>query len=111
MAESYLADQQESVDLALLRTDHIHARIGFANGPQVNDPRSPEWNEVLQKHCFYWDKVVDFHRSKGSERFTFTSEFGPFPYMQLQPFTNIPVANQWEINLYMKDFLKNRYRN
>ena len=25
------------------------------------------------------------------------------------PFTQMPVANQWEINLYMKDMLKDRY--
>lgn len=111
VAESYLADQQEAVDLALSHTDHIHARIGFANGPQVNYPRSPEWNKVLQKHFFYWDKVIDMHKSKGSAQFTFTSEFGPFPYMQLQPFTDIPIANQWETNLYMKNLLKDKYKN
>jgi sugar phosphate isomerase/epimerase len=36
--ESLLADQKETVDMALERTEHIHARIGHPEGPQVNDP-------------------------------------------------------------------------
>jgi sugar phosphate isomerase/epimerase len=110
VAESYLADQQEAVDLALTHTDHIHARIGYNQGPQVNDPRSPEWTDVVQKHLLLWDKVLDRHKNSGSPYFTFTTEFGPFPYMQLQPFTNVPVASQWEINVYMLKLLKTRYQ-
>jgi hypothetical protein len=29
--------------------------------------------------------------------------------MPALPFTRQPVANQWEINVYMKDVLKKRY--
>jgi sugar phosphate isomerase/epimerase len=43
--ESLLADQKETIDLALARTEHIHARIGHPEGPQVNDPRAPEKNQ------------------------------------------------------------------
>ncbi|GAB1483119.1 hypothetical protein MASR2M78_19350 [Treponema sp.] len=45
VAESYLEDQKEAVDAALSRTDHIHARVGFPEGPQVGDPAAPEWEE------------------------------------------------------------------
>jgi sugar phosphate isomerase/epimerase len=38
VSESLLSDQQETVDIALQRVDHIHARIGHPEGPQVNDP-------------------------------------------------------------------------
>jgi len=111
VAESYLDDQQEAVELALAHTDHIHTRIGYANGPQISDPRSPEWEVTVQKHLSLWDKVVEIHIENGSEQLTFTTEFGPAPYMQLQPFTNTPVANQWEVNQYMLNLLKNRYKN
>jgi sugar phosphate isomerase/epimerase len=109
VAESYLANQQEAVDLALRHTDHIHARIGYVNGPQVNDPRAPEWDDVVQKHLLLWDKVLDMHKNKGSEQLTFTTEFGPFPYMQLLPYTEIPVVSQFRINEYMLNLLKRRY--
>jgi hypothetical protein len=43
------------------------------------------------------------------EILTITPEFGPYPYMQHLPFTRMPVANQWEVNLYMKELLKKRF--
>ena len=49
--ESMLADQQETMNMALQRVEHIHARIGHPEGPQVNDPRAPEW-EASSKAAF-----------------------------------------------------------
>ncbi|MDZ7935111.1 MAG: TIM barrel protein, partial [Emticicia sp.] len=40
--ESLLEDQAETVAMALERVEHLHARIGHQEGPQVNDPRAPE---------------------------------------------------------------------
>ncbi len=45
--ESLLNDQLETVKLAISRTDHIHTRVGHAEGPQVNDPRAPEWKDAV----------------------------------------------------------------
>jgi len=109
VAESYLADQHDAAEQALLHTDHIHARIGYVNGPQVSDPRSPEWADVVEKHFTIWDNVNAMHERNGSEYLTFTTEFGPQPYMQLTPFSGQPVADQWEINEYMFNLLKKRY--
>ena len=109
VAESYLADQLEAVELALQHTDHIHARIGYMHGPQVSDPRSPEWETVVQSHLALWDRVIAIQKSQGKDLFTITPEFGPRPYMQLQPFTDKPLANQWEVNTYMLKLLKDRY--
>lgn len=110
VAESYLADQEEAVNLALQHTDHIHARIGHSNGPQVIDPRSPEWKDVVQKHFSLWSKVIDIKIKNGTEQLTFTTEFGPFPYMQLRPFEDKPLADQWEVNEYMLNLLKTTYK-
>ena len=103
--ESLLEDQQEAVDLAIAHTDHIHSRIGHQEGPQVNDPRANEWQEVLETHLVWWDKVVEIHKKNGTN-LTITTEFGPTPYMPAIPFTQIPLANQWEINVYMMNLLK-----
>jgi hypothetical protein len=108
-AESLLQDQKEAVDLAISRTDHIHARIGFAEGPQITDPRDPAWNEAMQFHLSCWDKVVKLKKDPDSP-LTITPEFGPHPYMMNLPFTNQPVSDQWEINIYMMNLLKERYR-
>ena len=41
VAESFLQDQPEAMQSAINRADHIHARVGHPEGPQVNDPRAP----------------------------------------------------------------------
>jgi len=106
--ESLLDDQQETVAMALARTGHIHARIGHAEGPQVSDPRAPEWKDAVQAHFAWWDKVVAQKRKDG-QRMTMLTEFGPIDYMPALPFTRQPVANQWEINKHMLDTLRARY--
>ena len=107
--ESYLADQKETVDLALSRTGHIHARIGHPEGPQVSDPRAPEWENAVKAHFDWWDKVVTRRRKEG-KRITFLTEFGPPDYMPTLPYTRQPVANQWDINAYMMKVLRERYK-
>lgn len=106
--ESTLEDQEANVALALGRTDHIHARIGHSEGPQVNDPRSPEWDEVNQRHLGWWDEVVKRKRKEGS-RMTILTEFGPPYYLPTVPYTRQPLANQWEINVHMMQLLRKRY--
>ncbi|MDR6562289.1 MULTISPECIES: TIM barrel protein [unclassified Arcicella] len=106
--ESLLDDQQEAVTLAIDHANHIHSRVGHPEGPQVNDPRAPEWKETLDTHLAWWDKVVATHEKKGTQP-TVTTEFGPATYMPVLPYTQMPVANQWEINVYMMNLLKERY--
>jgi sugar phosphate isomerase/epimerase len=106
--ESLLADQADTVALALSRTGHIHARIGHQEGPQVNDPRAPEWKEAVDAHFGWWDKVVEQKKKEG-KLLTMLTEFGPVDYMPALPYTRQPVADQWEINKYMLDTLRARY--
>lgn len=106
--ESLLADQKETIDLALKHVEHIHARVGHAQGPQVNDPRAPEWKEAVAAHLNWWDVVVE-RKSKAGEAATFLAEFGPADYFPTLPYTRQPVSNQWEINLHMMALLRERY--
>ncbi|MDO8991999.1 sugar phosphate isomerase/epimerase [Daejeonella sp.] len=106
--ESLLSDQKETIDLALARTDHIHARIGHPEGPQVNDPRAPEWEQTMKQHFEWWDKIVDRKRRNG-ERVTVLTEFGPPDYMPTYPYTRQPLADQWAINVHMMHLLRKRY--
>ncbi len=108
--ESLLEDQPESVKLALERTRHIHARIGHQEGPQVNDPRAPEWESVVKRHLEWWDTAVKYQLDSGKKQITFLTEFGPPTYLPALPYTRQPVANQWEVNVYMLNLLKARYR-
>lgn len=76
--------------------------------PQVSDPRALEWQEALQRHMHWWDKVVALEK-KESKPLTISPEFGPYPYMVHNPVTGQPLADQWEINLFMQRMLRKRY--
>jgi len=108
--ESLLHDQVAWVDRVIKHCHHIHARVGFAEGPQVNDPRAPEWREAVETHIGWWQKIIACRRQEGCPALTICLEFGPPDYMPTQPFTRQPVANLWEINCYMKDLLKERFK-
>ena len=108
VAESYLTDQPEAMKLAIERTDHIHARVGYPEGPQVPDPRAQEWKEALDHHLQWWDDVIACKRKKQAVM-TITPEFGPYPYMVHLPYTDKPISNQWDINCFMMDTLRARY--
>lgn len=108
VSESLLANQGETIKIALERTDHIHARIGHPEGPQVNDPRAPEWKEALDAHLAWWDKIVELKKASG-DTLTILTEFGPADYMPTEPYSRKPLGDQWRINVYMKDLLRKRY--
>lgn len=106
--ESLLTDQQETVQLALSRVGNIHARIGHEEGPQVNDPRAPEWEAAVKAHLGWWDAVVAL-KVKNGEGLTILTEFGPPNYLPTIPYTKQPLADQWSINVYMMKLLRERY--
>jgi len=108
VSETLLQDQPETLALAIERADHIHARIGHAEGPQVNDPRAPEWEAALNAHLAWWDAIVS-RKKKSGERLTILTEFGPADYMPTMPYTRQPLADQWGINVYMMNLLRKRY--
>jgi sugar phosphate isomerase/epimerase len=106
--ESLLEDQMETINMALARTEHIHARVGHAEGPQVSDPRAPEWEKAVKTHFGWWDKVVERKKQAG-ETITILTEFGPPDYLWTLPYTRQPIANQWDINVHMLNVLRKRY--
>jgi sugar phosphate isomerase/epimerase len=107
VSESLLEDQAEAVQAAIARTDYVHTRVGHAEGPQVSDPRAPEWKAALDAHLAWWDAVVQAHA--GSELLAMSPEFGAPPYLPTLPHTRQPVVDQWEVNKFMLDLLKARY--
>jgi sugar phosphate isomerase/epimerase len=108
VSESLLQDQPETVSLAIDRAEHIHARIGHSQGPQVNDPRAPEWEAAAKAHLAWWDRIASRKKEKG-ERLTILTEFGPPDYMPTLPYTRQPLADQWAINVHMMHLLRKRY--
>lgn len=106
--ESLLADQSDTLRLVLPRVDHIHARVGHPEGPQVNDPRAPEWAKAVEAHLSWWDQIATTKKQEG-KLLTILTEFGPPDYLSTLPYTRQPVADQWDINKYMMQWLRKRY--
>jgi len=109
VSESYLEDQDDAIDLAIRHTKHIHARVGFPQGPQVTDPRAPENQEALRHHLGWWDRWIAHLAATGSRAATITPEFGPYPYMAYLPHTTQPLSDQYALNCWMKQLLEERY--
>lgn len=103
--ESDLSDQEETLARVVERTRHVHARVGFEEGPQVPDPRAPEWHAHLRRHLRIWLDVVEAGRHAGVPRLCFTPEFGPPPYQHTLPYTRQPVADVWSANVAMRNML------
>lgn len=108
VSESMLEGQEEIINRIIPQVAHIHARIGFEQGPQVNNPAAPEWQNHLEKFLFWWQQIIAAKKKAGQTVFTITPEFGPAPYMPTAPFSQQPLSNQWENNVFMKDYLKDK---
>ena len=109
VCERFLEDQREELRLAGSRAIHLHGRIGFPEGPQVNDPRTPENGEALRFHEEWWSQIVKQRERAGADCFTFNPEFGPPAYMHTLPFTGQPVADLWDVCLWMANRFRDRF--
>ena len=107
VTESWLEHSPEIMDEAIKRTSHLHARVGFTEGPQIGDPRLEYWKDAVTIFESWWDKIIAHHNSIDTNTFTITPEFGPPPYMWVVD--EKPVASQWDINLYIKKRLEEKY--
>jgi hypothetical protein len=93
VCERLLPDLGDVIALAARHCYHLHARVGFEEGPQVPDPAAPEYAAHLKAHEGWWDQVWRSQRERGMAESTLTPEFGPPPYLHTLPHTNVPVAD------------------
>lgn len=104
-----LDDLPDLLSLVARHAHHIQPRVGYAQGPQVPDPRAPEHADALAAHLRWWDAVWDSMRDRGFGRVTMTPEFGPAGYLQCAPFTRTPAADLWEVNRWIAHHLSDRF--
>jgi hypothetical protein len=109
VCESRLEDQAENLALCISRTRHVHGRVGHEQGAQVNDPRAPEWADHVALHEAWWDEMVRVRQQAGAAYFTFNPEFGPPNYMPTLPHSQQPVADLWEICVWMAERFTRRF--
>ncbi len=90
VAERLLDDCADILRECAKRCAHLHARVGYEQGPQVPDPSAPEYAGHLAAHERWWKQIVD---ARAGAELTVTPEFGPPGYLHTLPHTNVPVAD------------------
>jgi len=83
------------------RAHHVHARVGYDQGPQVPHPVAPEYYAATEAHERWWLQIWQSQSRRGMAVATMTPEFGPDGYLQCKPFTRQPAADLDEINEWM----------
>ncbi len=102
-------DQKPAFDLAIERAIHIHARVGHEQGPQVYDPRAPQWQAHVQAHESWWSQIWQRQAARGCNDSTLTPEFGPPPYETCMPYTQDPIVDMWEVALWQMQRQRQRF--
>jgi len=93
VCERLLPDLGETIALAARHCHHVHARVGYEEGPQVPDPSAPEYAPHLNAHESWWETIWQTQRTHGIAVSTLAPEFGPPPNLHTLPHTNVPVAD------------------
>jgi sugar phosphate isomerase/epimerase len=106
-----LDEEPELLALFVSRAHHVHARVGYDQGPQVPHPGAPEYQAALAAHERWWDEIWHAKAEAGSEFITMTPEFGPDGYLHTLPFTKTPVASLDKVNHWMAARLRQRFTN
>ncbi|MBF0255272.1 MAG: TIM barrel protein [Gammaproteobacteria bacterium] len=109
VCERLLDTELDVIEAIAPRVRHIHARIGYDQGPQVPHPAAPEYAEALAAHQRWWELCWDAQRNRGFTCTTMTPEFGPDGYLHQLPFTAAPVADLWQINRWVGDRERNHF--
>ena len=110
VSERLVMDTEPDV-LALCanRAHHVHARVGYEQGPQVPHPAAPEYRPALDAHERWWSAIWDELASQNRAMLTMTPEFGPDGYLHTLPYTKAPVADLNNINRWMAHRLRESF--
>lgn len=108
VCERLIDTEPDVLQVCASRAHHVHARVGNAQSAQVSDPRAPEHADALAAHERWWDMIWDAQEKRGAAS-TMTPEFGPDGYLQTLPYTQMPVADLNEINVWIGHRQRERF--
>ena len=109
VCERLLDTEWSILELCAERAQHIQCRVGYAQHAQVSDPRAPEHKEALTAHERWWSLIWDKQQARGMTQTTMMPEFLYDGYMQTLPYTDMPVADVWDITCWMAQRQRQRF--
>lgn len=96
------------VDLVAARCHYIHARFGWAQGPQMADPSTNECSQDRSLQLKVWGTLMTSMLSRGGGVLA-SPEYGPAPYLPVHPTTLAPVASLPAAVAYTKEVVMNLF--
>jgi len=109
----YDPDWPEILGLVARHAALVHARVGYCEGPQVPDPRAPEYAGELEAHEGWWDEILESMLERGVAP-ALEPEHGPPPYQQCTPSSwdglPMPLADLYDVNSFVGERQAARYR-
>jgi sugar phosphate isomerase/epimerase len=109
VCERLINTEWEILELCAQRALHIQCRVGYAQHAQVPDPRAPEYQLALEAHERWWDLIWQSQQARGFTHVTMMPEFLHDGYMQTLPYTQMPVADLWDITCWIADRQRQRF--
>lgn len=109
VCERLIDTEIDIVEMCADHARHIHARVGYDQGPQVPDPSAPEYLYAVEAHERWWRLIWESRRKRGETVVTMTPEFGPDGYLHCIPHSLTPVADLWEVNRWMGERLRSTF--
>lgn len=98
------------VDELAKRCYYIHARLGWAQGPQMADPSAPECQAEMNLQVEVWERLISRMKQRGPDSSCYMSpEYGPPPYMPVTPHSQEPVASLPGAVAFTKNLLEQIY--
>jgi hypothetical protein len=91
------------------RARHIDARVGWEEGPQVADPSADAYADHLATFERWWDTIWAAQVEGGTRAFTIAPEYGPPPYLPLDPHSGEPAVPLGDTVAWMAARLRDRY--
>lgn len=111
VCERLIDTEPDVLPLCARHAHHVHARVGYDQGPQVPHPAAPEFRAALEAHERWWSQIWQDQAARSIAFSTLTPEFGPDGYLQCEPFSGKPVANLKEINSWMAKREREQFEN
>lgn len=106
-----LQSGEEEIILSLVKhAEHVHGRIGYDQGAQVPDPRSPLYSRELRRHLKWWQWIWQQHSSEKRAYTTVTPEFGSDGYDYRDPVTGTSLIEPEVLNHWMAGYLREQYQ-
>jgi hypothetical protein len=105
----HMPEYAQMMEDCIKRTHHIHARVGWQHGPQVPDPRHEKYLHWTERFEGWWDGVIENCIAEGRPWLTINPEFGPPEYQHIDLETGKPVADIWDICLWISQRFRDRW--